>query len=156
VQETLSDVNRLMARYGLDILDEALLDRAATNKSSTWPILRFRCAIRDKKAFEALIFDLKDFNDGLYATLTPSVQENVDFSFSSQVTAAAGWIDDLQAIQMAASDFEMLRNTASLKTFNLAIQSQPHFEASPKPQLEIPLSELRIDTDAGPQVLDCV
>jgi Prion-inhibition and propagation len=95
-----------------------------------------RWAIRDKKAFETLILDLKDFNDGLYATLTPLVQGNVDFSVSSQVTAAAGRIDDLQAIQDAASDFKMLRNTASFKTFNLAIQSQPHFGASPEPQLE--------------------
>jgi hypothetical protein len=35
----------------------------------------------------------------------------------------------------------------------LAIQSQPHFGASPEPQLEIPLSELRIDTDGDPSSL---
>jgi hypothetical protein len=47
----------------------------------------------------------------------------------------------------------MLRDTASFKTFNLAIHSQPDVEASPEPQLEIPLSELRIDTDADPSDL---
>jgi Prion-inhibition and propagation len=153
MQETLSDVDRLMTQYSLEVLDQALLDRAATNKGSTLAILRFRRAIRDKKAFKTLILDLKDFNDGLCATLTPLVQGNVDSSVNSQVTAAAGRIDDLQAIQDAASDFEMLRNTVSFKTFNLAIQSQPHFEASPEPQLEIPLSELRIDTDGDPSSL---
>jgi Prion-inhibition and propagation len=89
MQQTLSDVDRLMTRYGLEVHDQALLDRAATNKGSTLAILRFRWAIRDKKAFETLILDLKDSNDGLYATLTPLVQGNVDFSVSSQVTAAA-------------------------------------------------------------------
>jgi Prion-inhibition and propagation len=122
-------------------------------QSSTLAILRFRWVIRDKRAFKTLVLDLKDCKDGLYATLTPLVQEKVDFSVTSQVTAAAGRIDDLQAIQHAASDFEMLRNTASFKTFNLAIQSQPHVEASPEPQLEIPLSELRTDADADPSDL---
>ena len=98
MQEVMHDVNKLVNRYGLESLDPVSLDQTTQKLPQKSIKLRVRWAIRDRKAFGALVNELEDFNDALHATLTPMVLQIVDFSVRSQVTGSAGRIEDLHMI----------------------------------------------------------
>jgi hypothetical protein len=88
--------------------------------------------------------DLKDFNDGLHATLVPMVQRNVDFTVCSEVSIAAQHVNDLYTIQQISQDSEMLKTTASFKAFGTELHRNEQHGITPPPSpLEIPGSALR-------------
>jgi hypothetical protein len=141
MKETFSDVDKLNTRYGLQALGSAT---NPLSKGSQIPLLRFRWATQDKHAFERLILDLKDFNDGLHATLVPMVQRNVDFTVCSEVSIAAQHVNDLYTIQQISQDSEMLKTTASFKAFGTELHRNEQHGITPPPSpLEIPGSALR-------------
>lgn len=87
--------------------------------------------------------DLKDFNDGLHATLVPMVQRNVDFTVCSEVSIAAQHVNDLHTIQQISQDSEMLQTTASFKVFGIELRRNEQHGITPPPPREIPGSALR-------------
>jgi hypothetical protein len=103
--------------------------------------------MQDKKAFERLIEDLKDFNDGLHATLMPILRQNIDFNVCSQVSIATEHIDDLRTIQAVSPDFEMLQATASFKAFNIKLHQSSRSGIPEVSLLEIPRSALYFSED---------
>jgi hypothetical protein len=139
MRETLSDVDKLNSRYGLHALGSAPQISA---KSPQISLLRFRWVLHDKIAFERLIEDLKDFNDGLHATLVPLVQRNVECNVCSQVSDAAHQVDELRTIQAISPEFEMLQNTVSFKAFNIEVHQHNAIDDLRLSTPEIPSSAL--------------
>jgi hypothetical protein len=150
MQETLSNVDKLNRRYGLEVIGPAIPLPPASGKMS---LLRFQWVLNDKLAFTRLIDDLKDYNDGLHSTLLPVMQRNVDFSVCNQVSVAADQVEALHTIEDISTSLA-IRGVASFKAFNLELHDRDPSEITQASSLELLLSALAIGEDQCTEALE--
>src|SRR5437868_13957624 len=82
---------------------------------------KFRWAISDKSKLEAIISDLKDYNDGLYQVLSAVERRTLRQGLGAEVVTSNN-VSELAEIQSASMAYEIVPQVAALRQHNLNIQ----------------------------------
>ncbi len=153
--DTIGNTKKLKDRYG--VKEEAVKGEVAspseTSSPSSWGDfkLRARWVVCDKEKFEALLKDLKDYNDGLERLFPPARLATLQRTWTNELLLTAQRdVGQLSLLESASCGiYPHLTTSASLKQLRINLDAKESTKFKPTSELKISKQSLNFLEDDG-------